>query len=73
MLRVKRNNQRSEELNFFLRYEDDIVKTLKGDQEELLNAASQLHSNLQSTLEKAIEKSNLASLDITLMWIHVKI
>ena len=39
---------------------------MKGEPEEVLHAANQVSPNLQFTLEKANEKSNLAFLDINL-------
>ena len=39
------------------------MRTVKGDQEEMINAANQLHPNLQFILEKANEKGNVAFLD----------
>ena len=44
-------NQHSEEKKLLLRYVDDIVRTVKGNPEEYLNAANQLHPNLQLTID----------------------
>ena len=36
------------------------MRTVKGDPEELLNAANQLHPNQQSTIGKANQKEKLS-------------
>ena len=36
----------------FLRYVDDIVRTVKGDPGVVLEAAKKLHPNLQFTIEE---------------------
>ena len=58
----KERDQLSEEIKLFLRYEDDIARTVKVDPEELLNAAYQLQHKLQFTLEKAKDKGKSAFL-----------
>ena len=50
---LREKNQYSEGIKLCLRYADDIVRFVKKDPEKLLNAANQLHPNLQFTLEKA--------------------
>ena len=51
--KLREKNQLSEEIEPFLKYVDDIVRTVKGDPKELLNAACHLYPNQQITLEKA--------------------
>ena len=48
----------------FLRYVDDIVRTIKGDPGVVLEAANKLHPNLQFTIEELDSNSNLAFLDL---------
>ena len=55
---VKQSNPHSLERKFFPRYVDGIVRTVKGDPEELLNAANQLHPNLQFSLELSLSCNN---------------
>ena len=46
----------SSETKTFLRYVDDIVRTVRGDTKELLDAVNNLHPNLQFTLETTDDK-----------------
>ena len=48
----------------FLRYVDDIVRTVKGNPGVVLEAAKKLHTNLQFTLEGLDSNDNLAFLDL---------
>ena len=48
----------------FLRYMDDIVRTVKGDPGVVLEAANKLHPNLQFTIEELDSYCNLAFLDL---------
>ena len=48
----------------FLRYVDDIVRTVKGDPGVVLEAANKLHPNLQFTIEELDSNGNLAFLDL---------
>ena len=57
---MKERSQHKGEIRLFLRYEENIVRTVKGDPEELLNAANQLHPNQQSTIGKANQKKKLS-------------
>ena len=41
----------------FLSYVDDIVRTVRGDTKELLDAVNNLHPNLQFTLETSDDKT----------------
>ena len=43
---------------------DDIVRTVKGNPELVLEAANKLHPNLQFTKEELNSNSNLAFLDL---------
>ena len=53
-----------QQAKLFLRYVDDIVRTVKGDPEKVLRAANLLHPNLQSTIEKPNTNGKLAFLDL---------
>ena len=44
----------------FLRYVDDIVRTVKGDLGVVFEAANKLHPNLQFTVEELDSNGNLA-------------
>ena len=48
----------------FLRYEYDIVRTVKGDPGVVLEAANKLHPNLQFIIEELDSNGNLAFLDL---------
>ena len=48
----------------FLRYVDDIVRTVKGDPGVVLEAANKLHPNLQFTIEGLDSNGNLGFLDL---------
>ena len=48
----------------FLKYVDDIVRTVKGDPGVVLEAANKLHPNLQLTIEVLDNNGNLAFLDL---------
>ena len=50
-------------MKLFLRYVDVIVKTVKGDQRGVLQAANKLLSTLQFNLETPNENGDLAFLD----------
>ena len=47
----------------FLRYVDDIVRTVKGDPGLVLEAANKLHPNLRFTIDELDSNGNLAFLD----------
>ena len=53
-----------QQAKLFLRYVDEIVRTVKGDPEKVLRAADLLHSNLQFTIETPNINGKLASLDL---------
>ena len=48
----------------FLRYVEDIVRTVKSDPRVVLEAASKLHPNLQFTIEELDRNGSLAFLDL---------
>ena len=50
----------------FLRHFDDIVRTVRGDTKELLDAVNNLHPNLQFTLETTDDKNNLPFLEMSI-------
>ena len=49
-------------VKFFLRYEDDLVRAVKGDPGVVLEAANKLHPNLQFTIEELDSNGNLSIL-----------
>ena len=66
---------------FFLRYLDDIVRTVKGDPWVVLEAANKLHPNLQFTIEEIDSNGNLSFLHLNVkvdsakkghMWLVLK-
>ena len=48
----------------FLRYVDDIFRTVKGDHGVVLEAANKLHLNMQFTIEELDTNGNLGFLDL---------
>ena len=56
----------SSETKVFLRYVDDIVRKVRGDTKELLDAVIFLHPNLQFTLETTDDKNSLPFLDMSI-------
>ena len=52
----------SSETKVFLRYVDDIVRTVRGDTKELLDAVNNLHPNLETT----DDKNSLPFLDMSI-------
>ena len=56
--------KRTENVKAFLRYVDDIVRTVKGDPDIVLKAANELHPNLQFTIENPDSNGDLAFLDL---------
>ena len=56
----------SSETKVFLRHVDDIVRTVRGDTKELLDAVNNLHPNLQFTLETTDDKNSLQFLDMSI-------
>ena len=59
-------NNRSSETKVFLRYFDDIVRTVRGETKELLDAVNNLHPYLQLTLEATDDKNSLHFLDMSI-------
>ena len=53
-------------MKFFLRFVDDIVRTVRGEPSCLLDAANSLHPNLQFTLEETNSEGNLPFLDMNI-------
>ena len=56
----------SSETKVFLRYVDDIVRTVRGDTKELLDVVNNLHPNLKFTLETTDDKNSLTFLDMSI-------
>ncbi|XP_063728136.1 uncharacterized protein LOC134855525 [Symsagittifera roscoffensis] len=56
----------TENVKAFLRYVDDIVRTVKGDPDIVLKAANELHPNLQFTIENPDSNGDLAFLDLNI-------
>ena len=53
----------SSETKVFLWYVEEIVRTVRGDTKELLDAVKNIHPNLQFTLETTNDKNSLPFLD----------
>ena len=53
-------------MKLFLRYVDDIVRTVRGEPSCFLDAANFLHPNLQFTLEETNSEGNLPFLDLNI-------
>ena len=51
----------------FLRYVDDIVRTVKDDPVVILEAANKLHPNLHFTIEELDSNGNLAFWDLNVI------
>ena len=60
------DNNHSSETKLFLRYVDNIVRTVRGDTKELGDAVNNLHPNLQFTLETTDDKNSLPFLDMSI-------
>ena len=61
---IREKNKSGQQAKLFLRYVDDIVRTVKGDPEKVLRAANLLHPNLQFTIETPNTNGTLAFLDL---------
>ena len=61
---IREKNKSGQQAKLFLRYVDDIVRTVKGDPEKVLRAANLLHPNLQFTIETTNTNGTLAFLDL---------
>ena len=48
---IREKNESVQQAKLFLRYIDDIVRTVEGDLEKVLRAANLLHPNLNFTIE----------------------
>ena len=65
---AKNKEKDTPQVKLFLRYVDDIVRTVRGEPSCLLDAANSLHPNLQFILEKTNSEGKLPFLDMN---IHV--
>ena len=54
------------QVKFFLRYVDDVVRTVRGEPTCFLDATNSLHPNLQFTLEETTSEGNLPFLDLNI-------
>ena len=61
---IREKNKSVQQAKLFLRYVDDIVRTVEGDPEKVLRAANLLHPNLQVTIETPNTNGNLAFLNL---------
>ena len=61
---IRGENKSGQQSKLFLRYVDDIVRTVKGDPEKVLRAANLLHPNLQFTIETPNTNGTLEFLDL---------
>ena len=60
---IRDKNKSEQQVKLFLRYVDNIVRTVKGDPEKVLRAANLLHPNLQFTIETP--KTNCDTIETT--------
>ena len=63
---AKNKESDTPQVKLFLRYVDDIVRTVRGEPVCLLDAANSLHPNLQFTLEKTNSEGILPFLDLSI-------
>ena len=63
---AKNKEKDTSQVKLFLRYVDDIVRTVRGEPSCLLDAANSLHPNLQFTLEKINSEGILPFLDLNI-------
>ena len=61
---IREKNKSVQQAKLFLRYVDDIMRTVKDDPEKVLRAANLLYPNLQFTIETTNTNGNLAFLDL---------
>ena len=61
---IREKNKSGQQAKLFLRYVDDIVRTVKGDPEKVLRAANLVHPNLQFTIETQNTNGTLTFLDL---------
>ena len=54
------------QVKLFIRYADDILRTVTGESSGVLNTANSLHPNLQFTLEENNSEGNLPFLDLNM-------
>ena len=64
--RAKNKEKDTPQVKLFLRYMDDIVRSVKGEPSCLLDAANSLHPKLQFTLEETNSEGNLPFLDLNI-------
>ena len=55
---IRKKSKSVQQAKIFLRYVDDIVRTVKGDPEKKLRAANLLYPNLQLTIETQTQTGN---------------
>ena len=61
---IREKNESVQQAKLFLRYVDDIMRTVKGEPEKVLWAANLLHPSLHFTKETPNTNGNLAFLDL---------
>ena len=64
--RAKKKEKDTPQVTFFLRYVDDIVRTVRVEPSCFLDAANYLHPNLQFTLEETNSVVNFPFLDLNI-------
>ena len=62
---IREKNKSGQQSKLFLRYVDDIVRTVKGDPEKVLQAANLIHPNLHFTIETTNTNGTLAFFGFT--------
>ena len=61
---IREKNKSGQQSKLFLRYVDDIMRTVKDDPEKVLRATNLLHPNLQFTIETPNTNGTLAFLEL---------
>ena len=65
--RAKNKEKDTPPVTVFLRYVDDIVRTVRGEPSCVLDAVISLHPNLHFTLEETNSEVNLPFLDLNII------
>ena len=68
--RTKNKEKDTPQVKLFLRYEDNLVRTVGDEPSCVLDAANSLHPNLQFTLEETNSKGSLPFLDLNINVSH---
>ena len=70
--RAKNKEKDTPQVKLFLRYVDEIFRTVKGEPSCVLDTANSLHPNLQFTLEETNSEGSLPFLDLNINLWHIR-